>query len=93
MSNSTGSAPQDINLKKGSLYPNPTSKFLKVELSDFNVKKIRIQVLNSVGQLLLDESFTNNNTSFNIQDFPVGVYFVKLISDNQLIEIQKIIKQ
>lgn len=93
MSNSTGTVPKDLNLRHVSIYPNPTNKFLKVELTDFNFKKNRIQILNSVGQIVLEETPIIQNSQFNIEYLPDGLYFVKVLSDNQIIAKLKIIKK
>ncbi len=74
------------------LYPNPCSDILNFEIGNEGLNKFQIQVFNSIGQIVIEESPTIQHSHFNIQHLPAGLYFVKVISDNQIVATQKIIK-
>ncbi len=63
------------------VYPNPNEGILNVELGMLNDSNSSIQILNSLGQLFIEESLIMKHSTFNIQHFPSGIYFVKISSD------------
>jgi hypothetical protein len=84
---------ENINLLSNVLvYPNPTEGILNVELRMLNGEREQIQILNSLGQLLLEEPLTIQHSTFNIQHLPCGIYFVKISSDKG-IRVVKVVKE
>jgi hypothetical protein len=73
------------------IYPNPTFDVLKVEIE--GVDGFKIQIINDIGQLILEKSSFSSNNSFNLENFAEGIYFIRVISDNSIITTVKIIKQ
>jgi PKD repeat protein len=73
------------------VFPNPTTGMLNFKLGMINDKNLRVQLLNSLGQILIDENL-GQNLSFNIQNFPAGIYFMKL-SSTEGSKMVKIIKE
>lgn len=78
-------------IKEVSIYPNPSTGILTIELGNLNTSETKIQVLNSVGQVVLEESSIQEST-LNIHDLPNGLYLVEVISNKQIIASQKLIK-
>jgi hypothetical protein len=72
------------------LYPNPSSDILNVQIEGIDDKTIKIQVLNPLNQLLIDEE---QKTSINLKNLTNGIYFVKIFINNKLIILKKIIKE
>ena len=62
-------------------YPNPTSGILK-----FNSNKIieNLTIYNSLGQEVKSVSVTKNNLELDVSSYSQGVYFIKLIIDNEV---------
>jgi len=52
-----------------------------------------IEIINTLGQALINEKISIQHSSFNIQNFPSGIYFVKVLEGNKVIATQKIIKE
>lgn len=75
------------------IYPNPTNGILYIDLKEHKGKEVRIKVLNSTGQILMDENSNNQHSSISIHHLTSGLYFVQLISENTVIAWQKIVKQ
>jgi hypothetical protein len=71
------------------VYPNPSNGMLNVELGIFN-ENAKIQISNSLGEIMLNE-FIQHST-FNIQHFPSGIYFV-CIETKKGKNITKLIKE
>jgi hypothetical protein len=74
-----------------SVYPNPSTGILNIasEIPDDNSK---IQITNSLGEILLNESIQTQRSTFNIQHFPQGIYFVR-VESKKGIDIVKLIKE
>ena len=78
------------------VYPNPANSNLNVIIDTRNVKNIKIELQNIVGQRLSEifqsDLLTEKTTvSKNIEDLPKGIYFIKLTSDSGT-EMKKFIK-
>ena len=81
-----------------SVYPNPTSEVLNVKLIsesflEKNSGDLKIQILNSIGQIVFDENQNSKDFQVNTQNFSNGIYFLILKIDNKLVQQQKIIIQ
>jgi len=73
----------DINL-----FPNPAIDFIKISWKT-NHSKLRFQIYNLFGHLVLDKPITNNET-VSIIDLSSGLYIFKLTENNQLLGNGKI---
>jgi hypothetical protein len=74
-----------------SVYPNPTGGLINVELEIVSGNNASIQILNTLGEVLVNESVNTQHPVFNIQHFTAGVYFVKVIQQGKQ-QIIKLIK-
>lgn len=70
---------------KVNLYPNPAQK--SITISGLN-EMATIEIYNTIGAKVLEAKFTGE-TKFNI-DFPSGMYFAKINSENKTI-VKKIL--
>jgi len=59
------------------IYPNPSKEMLNVELEILN-DVLRMQITNILGETMLNESIIIQHSTFNIQHFPSGIYFVHI---------------
>lgn len=75
-----------------SVYPNPTTRWIKVDLGSNAKLASHIQVYSATGELLVEKRILDekNNIKIDFEDLPSGVYFLKVDSSDKL---QKIIKQ
>jgi len=77
-----------------SVFPNPVSGLLNVEISSNQVINGTILLSNSSGQNILIQDFSHNQgiskQQFNLSDLPKGVYYLKLVSD-KILKVEKII--
>lgn len=72
----------NIVLNNVKVYPNPTEGIINVELELLDAKNVNIQVLNSLGQILMNESLSQQNSSLNLKHLSTGIYFLKINSAN-----------
>lgn len=66
------------------LYPNPISRFMTIE-SDYSVH--RIEIYNSVGELMLKKDLLKNPLRKVLMDLAVleeGIYHIRIFDDNQI---------
>ncbi|MFI5221282.1 MAG: T9SS type A sorting domain-containing protein, partial [Bacteroidia bacterium] len=69
--------------------PNPTSNILYIQTSSNEIYSA--QLLDITGKLVLQDSFIQH-LSFNISDYPQGIYFLKITDANSvLIKTQKVV--
>ena len=81
-------------VKEISLFPNPTDSgcFITFDaLMQFNYP-ITVQIFDISGRLITEQSIYQNNQLISLNDMTTGIYFIKMIIDNQLF-IGKLMKQ
>jgi uncharacterized protein YjdB len=64
-----------------SLYPNPATNQLKIELNGFETTKISI--LNNLGQTVIYNQFNNKINTIDIRSLPAGIYILKITNNTQ----------
>lgn len=75
------------------LYPNPTFETVTFEFSDEILRKGKIQIFSSNGNLVLTHFYQIKNSHFfnlNISEISTGIYTV-VISDNKQIAVKKLV--
>lgn len=65
------------------VYPNPSTGVLYIVNSSSVKEESQIQVINSIGQTVLEETITSNYKNVDLSKLNNGVYFVKIVSDKQ----------
>jgi len=72
--------------------PNPFDNFTVVKFENAKREKIKLQILNPIGQSVLQiDNITDNKVQIEKNGLPSGLYFVRLIKDNQVIGADKIV--
>ena len=66
-----------------SIYPNPTSQFLNIVSNSSIINKMQLQILNSLGQIVFNDEICTTNSKINIENYPSGMYFIKLIQKDK----------
>ncbi|MDX6183319.1 DUF4832 domain-containing protein [Flavobacterium sp. Fl-77] len=73
---------QDFSFKNNlSIYPNPASDFIKIQLN--SSEKEEIQIYDSVGQLVKIATISNND-KIDVSKFTSGIYFIRLKNNPSL---------
>lgn len=73
-----------------SLNPNPTSGNLTINSPNILVDKI--EIINSLWQIVHTKQFAQNNITFQINDLTSGVYFVKLYNNGRMLKTERLKK-
>ena len=71
-----------------SVYPNPTSGLINIYFNDVE----RIEVINAVGQIVVDMNVVDGSASIDLSNQNAGVYMLRLITNNETI-VKRIIKE
>ncbi len=85
----TGAVDVSENLKV-TVHPNPTSGLFEVSCSD---KNLSIEIFTAVGQKIFLSSGSDTKHVIDISSQPAGMYFLKLISEDNRMTVTKIIRQ
>ena len=74
------------------IYPNPVSDEFTIKITETGIISNELKIYNILGEMVYQTLIQNSKTLINISDLSSGMYFVKLISDKQIIT-KKIIKE
>ena len=85
----------DLKMRDASItvYPNPSSKTITIELSHTTaIKSAFLTIISLNGQQLIARQISERKTQLDISNLPSGVYFIRVTTD-RTVEVGKIIKQ
>lgn len=89
-----GSASANINDIK--LYPNPAAGYIHVSIINPGSRKILLQLLNGLSQLLYTKSIESNGAdqtmTIPVSALPAGVYWLRITGDNGLNTVRTFVK-
>lgn len=71
--------------------PNPIYDQLKVSLLHASQREVEVTVLNAAGQWIAGQNATAGEVVFNTSTWPSGLYFIKIITGEQLLT-KKVVK-
>lgn len=78
------------------LYPIPVENIVHSNIELFEATNIRYEIINSMGQKLRDTEWVNYTSGKHLLtinfDFPIGTYFIKIITDKGYFKSVKLIK-
>jgi len=74
-----------------SIYPNPSSTQITVELPDAILKNTYLTIYNINTQLLIARPITEQKAVIDISGLPRGLYFIK-VADDRTLKVGKLIK-
>ncbi|GAB4300704.1 MAG: hypothetical protein Kow0068_23880 [Marinilabiliales bacterium] len=76
-----------------SVYPNPTSDFLNIEVKDNTSESLLIELVDITGKSLLTKNIDNNHSVLDMNQYHAGNYFLKIRNKrNNINQVYKIIK-
>jgi PKD repeat protein len=78
-----------------SLYPNPTSSSISLDIALIQEEDLSIQLLNPLGQIILEEElidFQSGLRQFDLKNLAIGVYFVR-ISNQEASKLLRFVKK
>ncbi|WP_299136168.1 choice-of-anchor V domain-containing protein [uncultured Tenacibaculum sp.] len=83
----SGSTPSlginDAKLLNFKMYPNPVGNVVKIDLPT-ETREAKVQVYDYTGKLLKSENVSLLQKEVNIEELPIGMYLLKIISEDKL---------
>ena len=89
---STVSVVEVLKAKFITVYPNPTSDNIVIDIKSQEFLNPMVRLFNIEGKLLIEEKIFQDKFILHLRDFPVSSYFVKVYDQQNEIETFKIIK-
>ncbi|MFT6148615.1 MAG: hypothetical protein ACJAUH_001301 [Saprospiraceae bacterium] len=84
-----------LSSKEGNVfvYPNPASDRITINTDEALLEKndIALYLINSLGQVLSVSSINSAQTTVSVQHLPSGVYFYRVVSNQEIIKSDKLI--
>jgi hypothetical protein len=71
-----------VPLSQISVYPNPSSDILNIEVGGGTTfDDLKIRLFNSTGTLLYTQTFSNSSITIDLSNFVTGIYFLEVASN------------
>lgn len=83
---------KDINLLV-SAYPNPTTDYLTLSISEFDISNLSYQLYDMQGKLLQNEKITGNQTNIDMRNLVSATYILQVVQSNKEVKTFKINKK
>jgi len=77
---------------KISIYPNPASTLITIELKTKNITQASIAIYNMLGECVYKQTTSSTNSQINIADLNAGIYTIEITNANQNI-VKRFVKQ
>ena len=72
--------------------PNPTTDVLTLKIGNFNQNNMKYAPFDIQGRLLIQQKIQQENTDISTENLAPAIYFLKIINQNIIIKIFKILK-
>jgi len=82
---------EDIPLISISAYPNPGINELSFSIQGFDPSGLRVELIDMVGKVLF--SADDLSTNIEVEDFPAGQYFYRILQKDRLLGVGSWVKQ
>lgn len=76
-----------------SVYPNPTSEYVIIEIENPINNNLRYKLFNAYGQLLSSKKINSSQTIISMGNYVPTIYYLKIFQTNKAITTFKIIKK
>jgi hypothetical protein len=74
------------------IYPNPTAEKIMVQFVNLDKNTI-VKLSDETGKIIFENILQNNITEIDMQAYAVGIYYLQVFENQQLIASKKIIKK
>jgi hypothetical protein len=65
------------------IFPNPTTGVLNIRLSEQETKLSRIEIYNSMGELVISKEIANNHYKIDMSSYNQGIYFIRGVDQSK----------
>ena len=75
-----------------SIFPNPTTKFVKLMVESIDYENLRFRLYDVNGILIQDKKVERRETEISMENLSPSIYFLKVINNNKEVKVFKIVK-
>ena len=76
-----------------SVYPNPTTTFLRLQIESEKVENLSYQLVDLQGKIISSKKVSANTANITMENLPKAAYFLRINNNLQTVKIFKIIKR
>ena len=73
-------------------FPNPTTNFLSLSISNYEITDLSYQLFDLQGKMVLNETISNDVTQVDMSNLGPSTYILKVEQNHKVVKIFKIIK-
>jgi len=82
----------DVN-SKVSIYPNPFSNMINLDIESDQIQNYKLEIYNSLGVVLVNSSLNAGANKVDMSKLSSGVYFYKVMGNNRIVKSGKLASQ
>lgn len=75
-----------------SVYPNPTTSIVNLNIQNFNAENLNYQLFDLNGRLINQQKITQSETQISLENAANAIYLLYVSGDNKLLKTFKIVK-
>ena len=75
-----------------SIYPNPTSSSVEIELSNLDINILQIEISDIFGKIIKTEKGSTSHAKVNLSDLNNGIYLFRIYLSNGEVVVRKVVK-
>lgn len=75
-----------------SVYPNPTTNFLSLNVESEKLKDLSYQLIDLQGKVIDNKKVSTATTTIAMENLPKAIYFLRISNNNQVVKTFRIIK-
>jgi hypothetical protein len=64
------------------VFPNPANDFIKIKITEGTILNVILK--DGSGKILAEKAGTGQMETFDLSEFPSGIYFISIITNKQL---------
>ncbi len=74
-------------------YPNPTTNAITLNIGNTDLIGLKYQLYSVVGVLLQEKVIEATETEIHLESYPTSTYLLRIVKDNLMIKLFKIVKK
>ena len=83
-----------LSTQQISIYPNPASDHVNIAITSYlSSNHTVVEVTDALGKVVMKEALNTELTTIRLNKLPEGIYFFKVITNNQAVKVGKVVKQ
>ncbi|WP_291115700.1 DUF7619 domain-containing protein [Flavobacterium sp. UBA6135] len=83
----------DVTASHFMMYPNPANDQVTIAVNNTTTTIATVRLINVLGQVVLQQKGTPNQTVIDISGLTTGLYVVEIVTENQFTIVKKLVKE